>query len=278
MFTFRETTQGILEYKLDLSSLYSDERSRSHFERKWLEFIESDETHPEVFRREGSDTIVFFSESLIPVRLDDRPPVLLLLGIPASHSVAYGMCFSFEGDNREHRFWLALRKAGILKFSSDGLSSPLPWHERNRIRKEEFFTLQYSSPFRIGISVYFSIPSAASDPKWSGVAGLLRLFGQKALRVISMEEDRRIADMIQRFMVSGGGIVTFQKNAYEEIRSPETPPYSIDLAKNGGLLGKYKHDSRVYLVGAPPTRFLHSKKYHRLLTCHKDYLIEKLAF
>jgi len=278
MLTFREATLGILEFKLDLRSIYSDKRSRSQFERKWLEFVASDAMNPEVFRREGSDTIVFFSESLIPDRLDDRPPVLLLLGNPASHSVASGMCFSFEGDNREHRFWLALRKAGILEFSSDSLSPPLPWHERNPIRKEEFFALQYSSPFRIGISVYFSIPSAASDPKWSGVTGLLRLFEQKALRAIAMEEDRRIADMLQRFMASGGGVITFQKNAYEGVRSPETPPYSIDLAKNGGLRGKYKHDSRVYLVGAPPTRYLHSKKYHRLLTCHKDYLIAKLAF
>ena len=70
MLTFREATPGILEFKLDLRSLYSDKRNRSQFERKWLEFVASDVTHPEVFRREGSDTIVFFSESLIPDRLD----------------------------------------------------------------------------------------------------------------------------------------------------------------------------------------------------------------
>ena len=277
MLTFKEATLGILEFRLDLRALYSDRRSRSRFEEKWEGFAASDATHPQVFRREGSDTIVFFSESLIPNRLDDRPPVLLLLGNPASHSVASGMCFSFERDNREHRFWLGLRKAGILEFHSDSLSPPLPWHERNRIRKKEFFALQYSSPFRIGISVYFSMPSAASDPKWAGVAGLERLFGRKALCAIATEEDRRIADMLQRFMANGGGVITFQKSAYEGVRSLETPSYSIDLAKNGGLRGKCKHNSRVYLVGAPPTRFLHSEKYQRLLACHKDYLIAKLA-
>ncbi|MFB0533618.1 MAG: hypothetical protein ACETWR_01410 [Anaerolineae bacterium] len=276
MLTFREVTLGIQECKLDLRLLYPDRRSRDRFEKKWPEFAVSDSTHSEVFRREGSDKLVFLTESFIPRRLDNRPSVLLLLGNPASHSVVSGMCFAFEGNNREHRFWRALRKTGILVFSSDSLAPFLSEHERNRIKKEELYNLQYNSPFCIGIAVYFSMPSAASDPKWSGVAGLLRLFGRRALHAIAMEEEKRITGILQQFMINEGGIITFQRDAYERLRSPETSPYSIDLAKNGELRGEYKCNSRIYLVGAPPTRFLSSRKHQRSLTDYKDYLVAKL--
>ena len=186
------------------------------------------------------------------------------------------MCFAFEGSNREHRFWIALRNTGILEFFSDSLTPSPLWHERNRIRKEEFFGLRYCSPFCIGIAVFFSMPSTASDPKWSGVAGLLRLFGQRALKAIAMEEEERIAGLLQQFMISGGGIMAFQKDAYEGVRSPQSSPYSFDLAKNGKLCGEYKHDTRIHLVGTPPTRFLNSRRHQGALAVYKDYLITKL--
>ena len=37
---------------------------------------------------------------LIPAKTDKRPPLLLVLGNPATHSVESGMFFSFEGNKK----------------------------------------------------------------------------------------------------------------------------------------------------------------------------------
>ncbi len=113
MLTFRDIELGIQECRLNLDLLYPDKSSRGRFERKWGEFFTSDPTHPEVFRREEDGILVFRTESLIPLKSSGRPSVLLLLGNPASHSVHSGMFFSYEGKNREHRFWIALRETGF---------------------------------------------------------------------------------------------------------------------------------------------------------------------
>ena len=276
MLTFQENTFGIYECRLDLKLLFSAGCNRGRFEKVWPEFLASDPSLPQLCRIEG-DQLIYRTESFVPEQRDERPPLLLLLGNPASHSVLSGMCFAFEGNHREHRFWITLRETGLFSFLSDRSSSPQPWAQRNKIREKELRLLRYSSPFRLGIAVYFSMPSAASDPRWSGVAGLLRLFGSKALRAVSLEEGKRIASILRSFMAEGGGIIAFQKDAYEGVRSSDTPPYSIELAKTGQLYGKCKHAPRILLVGAPPTRFLHGGKCRQALKDSKDYLVSRLS-
>lgn len=275
MLTFSDLGRGIQEGRLNLDLLYSEKSDRDRFERKWLEFSASDRSNSSIFRRED-DVLIFRTESLIPLKEDDRPPILMLLGNPASHSVISGFCFAFEGTNREHRFWIALRKAGLLEFDSDSLESQLPWEERNHIRKQELYNLEYHSPFRVGIAVYFSIPSAASGPPWSGVGGLRRLFGRKALCSIEGEEQCRIGNTVRDFMATGGGVMAFQRDAYEGIRADGAPTYSLVFAKEGKLYGKCKYASDVYLMGAPPTRYLHSGKSQDILAQLKDRLVDDL--
>ena len=130
--------------------------------RRWTEYLGSDPSLTQVVRR-VDDKIFYITESLVPADRDNRPSLLLLLGNPAPHSVAAGMCFAFEGSGREHRFWVALRHAGLLEFPSDSRTRSCALEARNRIRKQELFRLDYTSPFRISILVYFSLPSAASD-------------------------------------------------------------------------------------------------------------------
>ena len=228
---------------------------RTRFERKWTEYLGSDPSLTQVVRRAGNK-IFYSTESLIPAERDNRPPLLLFVGNPAPHSVAAGMCFAFEGSGREHRFWVALRRAGLLEFSSDSQTRAYALEERNKIRKQALFRLDYTSPFRIGIVVYFSLPSAASDPKWSGVAGLRRLFGTRALRLIAAQENERIGDLVRGVMDRPGGILAFQSDAYEGVRSESTPPYSLALARSGRLLGQARYGTHVLLAGAPPTRLL----------------------
>ena len=68
----------------------------------------------DLFRCEA-DSIVYLTESFLPREQDGRPPLLLVLGNPASHSVRASMCFAFEkGQRTEHRFWRALAAANWL--------------------------------------------------------------------------------------------------------------------------------------------------------------------
>jgi hypothetical protein len=75
-------------------------------------------------------------------------------------------------DGSENRFWKNLLwEAGVMRFgSAHGLSE----EEQNSTRTKEVLSLEYESPFRIGLCVYISMPSPAGGP-WSGVAGIRKL-------------------------------------------------------------------------------------------------------
>lgn len=275
MLQFGEITDGIQACELNVSLLYSDPDDRARFERNWPEYEGSDPSLARVMRRTGNK-IFYDTESLIPARRDNRPPLLLLLGNPAAHSVDARMCFASEGSEREHRFWTALRHAGLLEFSSDSQTRSCALEERNRIRKQELFQLDYASPFRIGIAVYFSLPSPASDPKWSGVSGLRRLFGARALRLIAARENERISDLMRVFMDRPGGIIAFHRDAYEGVRSASTPPYALKAALNGRLLGQARYGAHILLAGAPPTRLLRSATALQSLARCREHLAVSL--
>ena len=115
ILSYYQTDSIKLQCKIDLKKLLPDKNERKRFGKKWNDFLESDPCNKKIFNREG-DYLICQSEQLIPTKLDNRPPLLLVLGNPASHSVKEGMFFSFEGDKKEHRFWKdILAKAGVLK-------------------------------------------------------------------------------------------------------------------------------------------------------------------
>jgi hypothetical protein len=185
--------------------------------------------------------------------------------------VVSGVCFAHEGKYKDHRFWKTLRELSILQFPSDDLISDFTANRETIIeeRQASLFNLDYSSPFRIGIEVYYSFPSPASDPKWGGVKGLKRLFGRNAMSLIFAEEDRRIARSIQSFIPGIGAILACQKDVYERLRSVDSPKYSLDRALSGQLLGRYKNRGEIRLFGAPPTRLMNSHKARKALASYK---------
>jgi len=247
--TCRETKPGQLECVLDLDLLLPDDRERKRFEAKWPEFLASDPANAYVYQRKGR-RLAYLTEHLVPAKIDKRPPLLLILGNPASHSVKAGMFFSFEGKGREHRFWNILRKSNVLNLDLD---AGLPVGRRNARRRDRLFKLDYDSPFRIGLAVFVSMPSAASGP-WSGVAGVRKLIGARAMRRLEAAERERILECARAFLSKGGAAIAFQKNAWEGLRSPNDPPYKIDKAKAGKLRGYMAGLSRIPLYGVPPTR------------------------
>jgi len=238
--------------EIDLNKLLPTQSERRRFEDKWEFFLNSDKANEEIFELR-SHTLCYESEQLIPSKKDKRPPLLLVLGNPASHSVKEGMFFSFEGDRKEHRFWKnILKPAGVLNMS---FNSNLSVKVLNKQRKEQLIDLEYKSPFRIGLCVFISIPSAPGG-KWGGIAGIQKLIGIKALRMLEIEETRRIQACAEKFIGQNGKVVVFQKNAWNALCSDGDPKYRIDLAKKGLLNGNLENPTGIEILGVPPTRLI----------------------
>ena len=235
--------------ELDLKKLFSSPKERDKFDNKWNKFLDSYECNKDIFKRKG-DSLKYQSEQLIPTEIDNRPPLLLILGNPASHSVKEGMFFSFEGDKKEHRFWKILRKSKALDLP---IERNLSVEEQNYRRKRYLLELKYETPFRVGLCVFLSTPSKASG-KWSGVAGVQRLIGAKALKELEKEECQRVTECAKKFLTPKGVVVTFQKNAWNGLKSERDIPYRQEDAKNGKLIGTLKGMPNIPLLCAPPTR------------------------
>ena len=250
--TCRKTRIPIrLECRLNLNKLFPTSDERDRFDAKWFDFLDSDPWNCHVYYLKG-DFLVYRTEQLIPTKRDRKPPLLLIFGNPATHSVEAGMFFAFKDDGKENRFWKnLLRPAGILDMATeDGPSAVL-----NQRRMKRMLELDYASPFRIGLCVFISMPSAAGGP-WSGVAGIRKLLGSKAMSRLESAERDRIIRYARKFLEPGGVAVAFQKNAWERLRSEGDPPYSIDLAKGGELKGSLAGIADVPLLGVPPTRLI----------------------
>jgi hypothetical protein len=249
LLTCRQTNSIKLECEINLNLLFDTSRERERFDQKWDEFLKSDPHNPNIFERIGN-RLYYESEQLVPKKRDNRPPLLLILGNPASHSVANGMFFSFEGNGKEHLFWkYILKGSGIIELSYD---KSLPVPELNIIRKKLLLNLGYDSPYRIGLCVFITFPSAPGK-KWGGVAGVHKLIGVKALHKLEQEESSRVFKLAEKFLNTKGAAIAFQKNAWNSLRSEKDAEYSIGAAMAGKLKGTLKDHKDLALFGVPPT-------------------------
>ncbi len=252
LLTCRQTDSIKLECEIDLCQLFDTKDERERFEGKWDEFLKSDPHHPEIFKKQGN-RLYYSSEQLIPEKQDDRPrpPLLLVLGNPASQSVANGMFFSFEGNGTEHRFWrYILKDSGVLELSYD---RNRPVDDLNKIRQRQLLDLAYDSPYRIGLCVFITLPSAPGGT-WGGVAGVQKLIGLRALRKLEQEESARVFQLAKKFIKAKGAAIAFQKNAWNSLRSENDSEYSIGSARAGSLKGTLKGHNDLPLLCVPPTR------------------------
>jgi hypothetical protein len=242
---------------LDSTTLYPNLEERHKFEARLKEFRVVDECSKTIQYEKG--IITYLTESVIPSKADVRPPLLLLFGNPTPESVNNGCFFASEKKRREHRFWKAIGDAGIISFE------PLP--DNNKQRTQALFDLKYSSPYRVGLAVLYSMPSPASDPKWSGVQGLRRLFGSRALAEITKCEKQRILELIKGFIPIGssGRVIAFQKDAGNEIKDQNKA--SAIIARNGRwVVSKAKCvGSEIDLYQMQPTRYMNAHWYADLL-------------
>lgn len=231
--------------------MFSNNQLKS-FERKLPLFIKSDPYNQKIYKfNKEKQTLTYKSEQLIPIKTDNKPPLLLVLGNPASHSVENGMFFSFEKDGIEHRFWKIMRTSGVLDLP---VQSHLSIKDQNIQRKQHLFKLEYETPFRIGLCVFISMPSGPSKD-YSGVLGIQKLIGAKTMREIEKEERKRVLECAREFLSPDGAVIAFQKNAWNGLRSENDPKYDVNLAKSGKLKGSFIGNPKIPLFCVPPTRW-----------------------
>jgi hypothetical protein len=253
--SFNDLGNGNITCTLNLAALYPDTKTLDAFNKRWSEFLEADEGHAQVLSRK-EDVITYPHKSWLPEKENGKPSLLLLFGNPAPHSVVKDIYFAYEGKGTEHRFWKVLRELGFTDLYGNDADI-----------KTKFLNLDHASPFRLGFEVIYTFPSSASKPKWSGVAGVERLFGKSATAIILQAEKQRLSQVIDGFMKDGGAIVALQKDAYNAVSQNQ---YSLSQAAEGTLVSTYES---VPVYGTPPTRWLYTTKMKGLLTDIKERLV-----
>ena len=245
---------GIQRMRLNTKELYLKLDEYGEFEARLAEFLKID-NKPKVI--EYSENILSYeTESVIPTMQDSRPPLLLLLGNPAPDSVRRRCFFAGEKGKEEHRFWPILAKAGIVSFKNFS-------EEVNTARTRALFGLDYESPFRIGLAVFYSMPSPASAPKWSGVAGLRKLFRAEALRKIAEWERKRVDGLIDEFVAVNpdGAVIAFQKDAYMGVKDNKSQESVVARKGERFAVEARCSSSGVRLFRMPPTRYMNASWY-----------------
>lgn len=101
---------------------------------------------------------------------------------------------------------------------------------------------------------FFSLPSTTSDQRWSGVAGLRRLFGSKAFSKIENAERERIKQLMKTCLPDGGIALCFQSTAYNCLVNSEKTEFKLANAYESKLITEI--EGRVIVAGSMPTRFL----------------------
>ena len=252
ILTYKSPDPVRMDCAVNLNELLPTESERKNFDRKWRDFIASDDANKSIYQRK-KNRLLYKSEQLIPSKKDSRPALLLVFGNPASHSVQSGMFFSFKDNGKENRLWKnILKPSGIVDLHFDRSRST---EDLNIERRDLLLNLDYDSPFRIGLCVIISMPSAPGG-KWGGVAGIQKLIGAKAMRRLEEAERKRVIRCSKEFLSNDGVVVSFQKNAWNSLKSDEDPVYDINLSKAGKLMGRLKNCPGVSLFGVPPTRLL----------------------
>jgi hypothetical protein len=254
LYTYKEQKPGTYICTVDLEQLFLDNQDHTLFNQRWKVFLNSDPYNQKVFTRD-KDMITYPHKSWIPKKRDNRIPLLILSGNPAPHSTYRDVYYAHEGKGTEHRFWKVLRELGYVDLI--GTDPQI---------KAKFFELEYNSPFRLGFEVIFTFPSAASIPKWSGVAGLEKLFGRKAFKILYEQENLLLQQVIREFFQGQKWvIVCMQKDAFNAVSSQ---PYSLGQAVLGNLNELLKNNIKIW--GTPPTRWLYTQKMKMLLNLIKE--------
>ena len=251
LLLFRQTSEVGLKCSIDLSKLFPDEKGRYKFQNNFKKFCESQPTVCNIIQVSGND-LTYQSEQLIPSKKDNRPPGLFVFGNPAPHSINNGMFFSSESKSGgEHRFWRSiLPTAGIDDLNFKDIIGE---GERNQKRLRALLEIDYKAPIRIGLCFLNSFPSPASGD-YSGIQGVKRLFGSKAMGELVKYENERVLSVIKEFVAPNGAVFTFHSDAWSSLKRFQDSVYDTYKAMAGRIEGRVAEMPEIRLFGLPPTR------------------------
>ena len=145
-----------------------------------------------------------------------------------------------------------MKPSGIIDLPFD---PSLSTDALNMERRDQLLNLDYDSPFRIGLCVNISMPSAPGG-QYGGVASIQKLIGAKAMKRLEEAERERVIECSRDFLSNNGIVVSFQKNAWNTLKSDEDPPYDSNLTKAGKLIGEMENSPGIVLFAVPPTRII----------------------
>ena len=145
------------------------------------------------------------SESLFPDKHDSsKEKVLIVLGNPATHSVAGGMFFYSKNDGNRHQFWGKLEEAGLMPKIRYNTRA-----EEARERKKIIIDGASSKKYLLGLTTFYSFPTPVHGD-YQDVKGLETLFRPVLIRVQLMELDRLLSYEFSRDTL----FVFTQKSSY----------------------------------------------------------------
>ena len=92
VFRYKQAGDIRLKCRLNLKQLFREFKQRRLFDQKWPEFLASHENNRDVYILKG-DTLEYYSEQLIPTKINNKPSLLLVFGNPATQSIQNQMFF-----------------------------------------------------------------------------------------------------------------------------------------------------------------------------------------
>lgn len=250
---------------LNVRELYPNLEKLKLFENRLDEFLALDKMS-EIIDYSGG-ILTYFTESVIPSKQDIRPPLILLFGNPAPSSVINKCFFARKKEGKDPPIWQTLANSEVLFF--DGTEEDI-----NSFRTQALFNLDYDSPFRIGMAVFYSIPSPASDKIWGGVNGLKKLFRADAFKKITEIEKMRIEPLVQKYVGNNvrGAVVTFQQDAYKGVADCDAGEKTLYREGIWHITESKCSRSDIRLFDVTITRYMRSVHYVALLRYLRDYL------
>jgi hypothetical protein len=146
------------------------------------------------------------SESLFPETIDQQKiRVMIVLGNPATHSVAGGMFFYSRIDGNRHQFWGKLEEAGLMpRVRQNSLE------QEAKTRKKIILEGATSDIYLLGLTTFYSFPTPVQGT-YQDTKGVETLFRPALNRVHLMELER-----LSSYPFSQDALFVFtQKSSYQ---------------------------------------------------------------
>jgi hypothetical protein len=239
---------------LECKSLFRSEIERLKFIVKLKSFVASDPDFESIINIDYDSLRLEYpsNELLCEQPEKDKVNLILVFGNPAPHSIKEKIMFSYEGNTLKiHRVWKVLQKTRIIAFPAFLMNQNRDnYHDFGVIRNDLVRQGLASSRFNLSMFSYFTLPSPSSDDRWSGVAGLKKLFGTHAWKQIEAMENERFMKLIVPIPKDAKFLV-FQRDAYQSIVT-NNPNLDVTLLPPTRLwFSKLNIDFLTNLAGKP---------------------------